>query len=157
MEGSNGNNQQNVQGILSGMYEQNKRNQQQQQQQQSQGLNNANQAAAISAQQNWRNVNGLFNGSPNPGQGMPGSPDLNNLASLQAAMASPQIAMANLLAAQQQIQQQMQLQQNLNMLNSMGISPMGMMNMPNQMQNQQMLSPCRFRFPLAGKLGLTFI
>lgn len=114
------------------------------------GAQAANQAA-LSAQQNWRNVNGLNNIQGSPSLGL-GSPDLsNNIATLQAAMqnmntmnnlnnlASPQLAMANLLAAQQQIQQQMQLQQNL--LNMTGMSPLGLIGVQNQMQNQQMLSP----------------
>lgn len=149
-----------VQGILSNMYDQSKRqngsSQPPLQQQPSSTLGSSNQAAALSAQQNWRNVNGLLNhaASPNLSQhgGLPGSPELGNLANLQAAMqgmSSPQIAMANLLAAQQQIQQQMQLQQNLNMLNSMGMSPMGVLGMNNQLQNQQMLSS-----PVLGGLGV---
>ena len=150
--GLNANANANVQGILNGMYaEQNRRNaavQQQQPQQYSTQqafnsapnatLSNANQAAALSAQQNWRNINGVMNSISPHQSGSSQSSDLNNLANLQAAMqgiASPQMQMASLIAAQQQIQQQMQLQQNLNMLNMAGISPMGMM------PNQQMMSP----------------
>lgn len=113
--------------------------------------NNPSQAAAMAAQQNWRNMNtsgSVNNNNPNNNNGG-GSPDLSNLATLQAAMqqmnvgnggvganglASPQMAMANLLAAQQQIQQQMQLQQLM-----AGMSPMNMMN--TLQQQQQMLSP----------------
>jgi len=122
-------------------------------------------AAAVAAQQNWRNMNAPHNtnnnsynnnngnGNGTNAAGM-GSPDLSNLATLQAAMQqmnlaagnnggangmqSPQMAMANLLAAQQQIQQQMQLQQLMAGMN--GMNGMGMMgNM--QQQQQQMLSP----------------
>lgn len=110
--------------------------------------NIASQQAAMAAQQNWRNMNtNNVNSGGNVNNG--GSSDLTNLANLQAAMQqinaaavagggnglnSPQMAMANLLAAQQQIQQQMQLQQLM-----AGMSPMGMMN--NLQQQQQMLSP----------------
>ena len=155
----------NAQGMLSGMYaDQNRRLPQQQQQFSAQQafnpaptatLSNANQAAALSAQQNWRSINGLLGSSSLQPQNGPAaqnnglqSPDLSNLANLQAAMqgmASPQMQMASLLAAQQQIQQQMQLQQNLNMLNNMAsMSPLGMMGMQGGMQNQQMLSPGEF-------------
>lgn len=163
----NANNASGVQGILSGMYDGSRRTSggnPANQQQTAQALNNPNQAAAVAAQQNWRNVNGLLGqqNSPLPNSanqyatannqgnnGLPntaniGSPDLSSqLATMQAAIAgmnvnNPQLAMANLLAAQQQIQQQMQLQQNLNLMNMAGISPMGMMN---NLQSQQMLSP----------------
>lgn len=118
--------------------------------------------AAMAAQQNWRNMNSSGNAGQSGvggGVGMQpntaglASPDLSNLATLQAAMqqmsglnganglASPQMAMANLLAAQQQIQQQMQLQQLM-----AGMSPMNMMN---TLQQQQMLSPGKMHFELA--------
>jgi len=104
--------------------------------------NSAANAAAVAAQQNWRNINGLLQQQNNQPQtaGLQ-SPDLSNqiaanfaaLQNMNGGVQSPQMAMANLLVAQQQIQQQMQIQQLM-----AGMSPMGMMN---TLQNQQMLSP----------------
>lgn len=95
----------------------------------SQNMLSPQQAAALSAQQNWRSVNGLLSSSTNNSNS--GTPITGNMSPADMANA--------LLMQQQQMQQQMQaqlqLQQNLMAMNGMnGMNGMGLSNM-------NMLSP----------------